>query len=177
MARMWLVIDVELVSGGERDLWPRPGRTFIGRRSRTFEQLAEAIDNAFGRWDLAHLHEFTLADGTVLGEPDPEWEDDRQLVDDRRTTLGRLDLGEKFAYVFDMGDYWAHVCAVDHERADPIESYGLVPPRPVPVFGWGVLPDQFGRRWSDDDGSSRPPPNPKGGDLPPILPRWRRRDS
>lgn len=175
MARTWLVIDVELVSGGGRDFWPRPGRTFIASRSHTFEQLAEAIDNAFGRWDLAHLHEFTLGDGTVLGQPDPEWGDDRQLVDARRTKLGRLALGERFAYVFDMGDYWAHLCTVGPERVDPTESYGIVPPRPVPVFGWGDLPDQYGRRWSEDDGSSRPPPDPKGDDLPPILPRWRQR--
>ena len=57
MARTWLVINVELVSGGGRgDFWPRPGRTFIASRTHTFEQLAEAIDGAFGRWDLAHLH-------------------------------------------------------------------------------------------------------------------------
>ncbi len=49
MAQTWLVIDVGLVSGGGRDFWPRTGRTFIASRSHTFEPLAEAIDNAFGR--------------------------------------------------------------------------------------------------------------------------------
>ena len=48
-----------------------------------------------------------------------------------------------------------------------------VPSRPAAIFGWGDLPDQYGRRWVGDDGSSRPPPNPKGRDLPPILPEWR----
>lgn len=173
MARTWLVIDVELVSGGERDdFWPRPGRTFIASRSHTFEQLAQAIDDAFGRWDLAHLHEFTLADGTVLGEPDPEWDDEREVVDARATKLGRLALGEQFAYVFDLGDYWAHLCTVGPERADPVSAYGIVPPRPAAIFGWGDLPDQYGRRWRGDDGSSPRPPNPKGRDLPPILREW-----
>jgi len=77
-----LIIDVELVSGGGRgDFWPRPGRTFVASRTHTFEQFAEAINDAFGRWDLAHLHEFTLADGTRIGLPDPEWDDDREVID------------------------------------------------------------------------------------------------
>jgi hypothetical protein len=29
----------------------------------TFDQLADAIDVTFARWDLAHMHAFTLADG------------------------------------------------------------------------------------------------------------------
>lgn len=174
MARTWLVIDVELVSGGEDgDLWPRPGRTFVASRTHTCEQFAEAIDDAFGRWDLAHLHEFTLADGICVGEPDPDFDEGRVIVDSRRTKLGRLALGEQFAYVFDLGDYWAHLCTVGPQRADPVESYGVVPPRPAAIFGWGDLPDQYGRRWVGDDGSSSRPPNPKGRDLPPILPEWR----
>lgn len=73
VARTWLVITVELVSGGdnEKDFWPRPGRTFIAARTQTFEQLAEAIDDAFGRWDLNHLHEFAMADGTCVAFPIP----------------------------------------------------------------------------------------------------------
>ena len=175
MTRTWLIIDVELVSGGGRgDFWPRPGRTFVASRAHTFEQFAEAINDAFGRWDLAHLHEFTLADGTAVGLPDPEWDDDREVVDARHTKLGRLNLGEQFAYVFDFGDHWAHLCTVGPERADPVDCYGIVPRRPAAIFGWGELPDQYGRRWRGDDGSSRPPPNPKRTDLPPILPEWRR---
>ncbi len=177
MAGTWLVIDVELVSGGARDFWPRPGRTLIASRSHTFEQLAEAIDNAFGRRDLSHLHEFTLADGTAVGTPDAEWDDDRVVLDSRRTKLSRLALDEKFAYVFDFGDNWEHLCSVGPERADPVEVYGIVPARPVAIFGWGDLPDQYGRRWAGDDGESQVPPNPKGRDLPPILPRWQRRHS
>jgi hypothetical protein len=176
VARTWLVITVELVSGGMReDLWPRPARTFVASRSHSFEQLAEAIDDAFGRWDLAHLHEFTLADGTCIGEPDPEWDEGRVIVDSRRTKLSRLALGEQFAYVFDLGDNWAHLCTVGPERADPLESYGVVPSRPAAIFGWGDLPDQYGRRWGGDDGESAVPRDPKGTDLPPILPEWRHR--
>ena len=38
----------------------------IAARTATFEQLGNAIDDAFARWDRNHLHEFTLADGTVI---------------------------------------------------------------------------------------------------------------
>lgn len=173
MARTWLSITVELVAGGTRgDFWPRPGRTFIAARSHSFEQLARAIDHAFGRWDLSHLHEFTLLDRTCVGEPDPEWDEGRVMVDARQTRLSRLTLGEQFAYVFDLGDHWSHLCTVGPERVDPLRSYGSVPAGPVAVFGWGDLPDQYGRTWADDDGESAAPPNPRRTDLPPILPMW-----
>jgi hypothetical protein len=49
---------------------PPPGRIFIVGPSHTFEQLAEAINSAFARWDRSHLHEFELADGRLIGYPD-----------------------------------------------------------------------------------------------------------
>ena len=66
MARTWLAINVELVRGRGEDVWPRPGRIFAAACSHTFAQLARAVDVPFARWDLAHLHLFTLADGTTL---------------------------------------------------------------------------------------------------------------
>ncbi|WP_405742355.1 hypothetical protein OG885_43620 [Streptomyces sp. NBC_00028] len=51
MARAWLSIRVELVSGQGADLRPRPGRIFAATRSRFFAEFATAIDLAFGRWD------------------------------------------------------------------------------------------------------------------------------
>src|SRR5206468_2827930 len=64
MTRTWLSIRVELVEGHGEHFWPRPGRIFAAARTHTFAQLATAIDDAFARWDRAHLHEFDLADGT-----------------------------------------------------------------------------------------------------------------
>lgn len=58
MARTWLSIQIELIDGGGQTLWPRPGRIFAAARSHTFAQLATAIDDAFARWDRAHLHMF-----------------------------------------------------------------------------------------------------------------------
>ena len=69
VARTWLSIRVQLVEGRGERLWPRPGRILAAARSHTFAQLADAIDDAFARWDRAHLHEFELADGTRLPRP------------------------------------------------------------------------------------------------------------
>ena len=65
------------------------------------------------------------------------------------------------AYVFDFGDDWTHLCTVGPERADPVKAYGMVPTRPAAIFGWGDLPDQYGRRWIGDDGESGVRPTPQ----------------
>jgi hypothetical protein len=179
--RSWLSIRVDLVSGRGRDLWPRPGRLFAAARTHTFAQLATAIDDAFARWDRAHLHEFRFPLTTGprwtyhrIGLPDPEWDDDLGPVDDMaRTRLSRLTPNQAFVYVFDFGDDWTHLCTVGPERIDPEEALGLVPDRPLPYFGWGDIPDQYGRRWDGDTGEDEdPPPDPRLGDLPPLEPWW-----
>jgi hypothetical protein len=45
---------------------PAPGQVFLVGPSHSFEQFAEAIDTAFARWDLSHLHTFELADGRPI---------------------------------------------------------------------------------------------------------------
>ena len=175
MARTWLSIRVELVGGRGADLWPWPGRVFAAARSHSFRQLADAINLAFARWDLAHLHMFTLADGvqvTALDHWDGEAPDG--AVDSDKTKLSRLTPGEQFAYVFDFGDDWTHLCTLATARIDPLEQLGIVPAQPQPYFGWGDLPDQYGRRWDNDDGESPEPirPTRPTADLPPILPSW-----
>lgn len=175
MARTWLSVRVELVSGRGVDLWPRPGRVFAASRSHTFAQLADAIDAAFARWDLAHMHMFTLADQTQI-TPLELWDGEAPegSVDSDRTRLSRLGGGEQFAYVFDFGDDWAHLCTVAESRIDPLETLGGLPSEPMPYSGWGDLPDQYGRRWDGDDGEAPPPKQPRRplAELPPLLPWW-----
>ena len=38
---------------------------------------------------------------------------------------------------------------------------GLVPDRPLPYWGWGSIPDPYGRMWDGDDGESPVPPAPE----------------
>jgi len=172
MTRTWLSIRVELVEGRGERFWPRPGRIFAAARTHTFAQLADAIDDAFARWDRAHLHEFELADGTRLTTPYGDDDEFGPSVDDRRTRLSRLGPDEQFVYVFDFGDAWTHLCTVGPERVDPIEALGIVPPAPLSFWGWGAIPDQYGRRWDEDDGESPLPANPGVSDLPPLRPWW-----
>jgi hypothetical protein len=179
MARTWLSIRVELVEGRGRKYWPRPSRVLAAAKSQTFSALSEAIDDAFARWDKSHLHEFTLADGTRLSIPDPDWDDldpnndePEEVLDDRRTKLSRLNLGERSVYVFDLGDDWAHLCTVGDSLIDPLDELGIVPKLPLPYLGWGDIPDQYGARWAGDGGDGPAPPDPKLTDLPSLRPFW-----
>lgn len=124
MARTWLSIWVLLVDGGGLTVCPRPGRIFAAARSHSYAQLATAIDDAFARWDRSHLHMFDLsAPGGLL--VDGYWDDppnDSRIGADVKLSI--LKGGQQFAYVFDLGDNWAHLCTVGPERIDPLDSLG-----------------------------------------------------
>jgi hypothetical protein len=53
--------------------------------------------------------------------------------------------GDSFDYTFDFGDDWRHRLTVEPEKADPLEEYGAKPSSPVPIWGWGMIPDQYWR--------------------------------
>jgi hypothetical protein len=169
-APAWLSIRVELVEGQGEHLWPRPGRLFAASTTHSFSQLATAIDDAFARWDRSHLHEFELADGTRVGMPDED--SDEEVLDETRETLSRLQTSQQFIYSFDFGDDWAHLCTVVGASIDPLETLGLIPKDPLPFFGWGSIPDQYGRRWAEDDSEAAIPADPELHDLPPLRPGW-----
>ena len=160
MPKTWLSVRVDLLAGHGQDLWPSPGRVLAVGPRHTFRDLATAIDDAFARWDRAHLHEFTLADGRRIGRPDDEWDDEPVLDDGRLVVARTVNLGAAFKYVFDLGDYWVHRCTVAPRKIDPLEQLGIVPDLPLPYWGWGDIPDQYGRGWDGDDGESRPPRRP-----------------
>lgn len=172
VARTWLSIRVELVSGGVKSFWPRPGRVFAAAGRHTFWDLANAINVGFGRWDHSHMSEFALADGSHISHTEPWTDPPEGTIEIREEKLSRLSLGEQFAYTFDFGDQWIHLCTVGSEKVDPESEFALVPEMPLPYFGWGDLPDQYGRRWSDEVDDDHPPPDPRGADLPPLLPDW-----
>lgn len=153
MARTWLQIRVDLLGGPGFDLEPTPGRIFIVGPAHTFAQLADAINQAFARWDLSHLHEFELADGRRIGFPDDgfmdqvRWEDQAQLK-----VSDEVAPGDQFGFTFDFGDRWQHRCRVLPEKIDPRQEWGSgpLPRQPVPIWGWGSIPDQYGRESAAD---------------------------
>lgn len=145
MARTWLTIRVELLSGLYAECDPAPGRVFLVGPRHTFEQLARAINVGFARWDFSHLYDFELADGRVVGFPDMDFGEDDVLDHAATKVVASVKPGERFGYRFDFGDEWIHECTVDPVKVDPVDAYGQVPVEPVPVFGWGTIPDQYGR--------------------------------
>ena len=169
--RTWLSIRVELIEGRGERYWPRPGRLIAAATSHSFAQLANAIDGAFARWDRSHLHEFELADGTRIGMHDLE-SDDEGVLDETREKVSRLQSSQQFIYVFDLGDDWAHLCTVVETGIDPLDTLGVVPNAPLPYFGWGSIPDQYGRAWAKEDDEAAAPLDPELTDLPPLRPDW-----
>lgn len=168
MARTWLSVTVELLGGRAADLWPWPGRVFAVGPSHTFADLADAINDAFARWDRSHLSVFTLADGRVITDTETGAEIVGSIggpvahaMDIESAKVGRLlGPGAEFQFTFDLGDDWVHRCVVGDEKVDPMDVLGVTPRKPLPYWGWGSIPDQYGRRWADDDGQSRAPSRP-----------------
>jgi len=150
MTDRWLVIRVELLFGAAEEFDPPPGRDFLVAAYDTFGELADAINSAFARWDVSHLHEFRLTDGRTIGLAE---EDDQNVEDETNVELGdAVKVGDSFTYVFDLGDDWTHRCTVLRDDFDPEEEFGGPPDSsPVPIFGWGMIPDQYGRITPDDD--------------------------
>jgi hypothetical protein len=134
--------------------------------------LADATNVGFGRWDLSHLNEFILDDVTRISHADPWYDPPEGTVEIGDEKLSRLVLEEQFAYAFDLGDGWTHLCTVGPENIDPESTFGFVPELPNLYFGWGTLPDQYGRRSSDEGEEDSVPPDTRGGDLPPLQPEW-----
>jgi hypothetical protein len=168
MARTWLSVTVELLGGRGKELWPWPGRIFAVGPSHTFMDLANAVNDAFARWDRSHLSMFTLADGRVVTDAETGAEMASSVggpitepVDIESAKVARLlKPGAEFQFTFDLGDDWTHRCVVGTEKVDPLQVLGIRPDAPLPYWGWGSIPDQYGRRWAGDDGDSRAPRRP-----------------
>lgn len=179
MARTWLSVTVELLGGRGEELWPCPGRIVAVGPSHTFMDLADAINAAFARWDRSHLSMFTLADGRVVTDEETGAEMagsiDGPIIAALEIESAKVSqvVGPEaeFQFTFDLGDDWTHRCVVADEKIDPVEVLGIRPRSPLPYWGWGTIPDQYGRRWADDDGASSPPRRPDRRD-PMLLRAW-----
>jgi hypothetical protein len=151
VARTWLQVRVDLLGGLGGRLGQSPGRVFIVGPAHTFAGLADAINAGFARWDLSHLHEFELADGRRIGFVDTEGD---KLAEDQSVVkvADAVRPGDEFSFVFDFGDRWEHRCRVLAAKADPREEWGPgpLPRHPVVIWGWGSIPDQYGRESADE---------------------------
>ncbi|WP_009473404.1 UPF0158 family protein [Rhodococcus sp. JVH1] len=183
MARTWWSVTVELLGGRGEELWPWPGRVFAVGPSHTFLDLTNAINDAFARWDRSHLSMFTLADGRMVTDTETGAEMVESLggpiteaVNIESAKVARLlKPGAEFQFTFDLGDDWTHRCLIGGDKVDPLEVLGITPGKPLPYWGWGAIPDQYARRWSDDDGQSRAPRRPSHPH-PMLLHAWPAQD-
>ena len=110
-------------------------RTLAASPRHTFADLAIAIDEAFGRWELGDRRWFTLADGSRVGDVADAARRARQLVDYRRSRLHRLQGGERFSYTFDAGQRWHYDCVLIGS-IDPSEMLADRPGHPVVYQSW-----------------------------------------
>lgn len=151
MVRGWFTVKVELQSGLGMLLHPRPGRIMLVGPHHTFADLATAIDLAFARWDLDHDHGFFFADGRRFGPVGENGSAEKGVIDYEDVLVSReVSRGDHFTYVFDFDDNWRHECEVVDSNLDPEEEVGMIPDQPIPIWGWGWIPDQYGRRTMDD---------------------------
>ena len=148
MARTWLSVTVEPLGGRGEELWPWPGRTFAVGPSHTFMDLANAINDAFARWDRSHLSMFTLADGRVITDEETGAEMAGSIrgpiitpIDIAAAKVARtLEPGAEFQFTFDLGDALTHRCVVGLVKVDPLEVLGIRPDAPPAVLGLGQHP-------------------------------------
>lgn len=115
---------VTLVAADDQVLEAAPERALVASPWHTFADLALAIDDAFGRWELGSRRRFGLADGTEIGEVAGRRRTGE--LDYRRTRLQRLDGSEPFTYTVDDGTRWRHRCVL----AGAIDADDVVPDRP-----------------------------------------------
>lgn len=142
------MIRVVLDGTVDTDLDEPPGRILLVHADHTFADLAEAIDLSLGRWDLGPVAEFDIDGRTLVAGGDEGGAEDSEDV-----TVGEAAprLGERFVYTFDPEERWRHTCTVEAVDVDAIDEYGEEPETPVPVFGWGTIPDQYWRTSEQDE--------------------------
>jgi len=115
-------------------------------------------------WTNSHLHQFK-AGGRYYGEPDPEFTDMIEVVDERQVRLDQIAPHAKshFVYEYDFGDSWEHELVV--EEILPVEQ-GVQYPRCMDGKR-ACPPDDVGGVWGYQDflEAIRDPHNPEHEDM------------
>lgn len=129
----------------------------------SFDDFGLGVDLAFGRWDVTQRRSFRTGwhgrherRGSGPGDLAPE-----------RLIHGSMSRAERFEYLYDDDEKWIHECVVE-EFVARRETVGRAP-IPVPILGWGTIPDQFGRETSEEvrlDAREGSPDVPRPGAAP-----------
>jgi len=100
------------------DVAPAVWRRIVVPETIKLPRLHQVFQAAFG-WTNSHLHEFVIG-GVRYSEPDPDFEDELEHVDERGVLLHKaLGIDARcFDYVYDFGDDWHHVVLVEDQHID-----------------------------------------------------------
>jgi hypothetical protein len=112
-------------------------RRLLVRSNITLVGLHGIIQTAFGWWNC-HLHQFIIGQ-TYYGLPDPFYDDDLDMRDERQVRLNQITghEGFKFRYEYDFGDSWVHEVLVEKILStQPGQEY------PVCIKGRGACPPE-----------------------------------
>jgi hypothetical protein len=102
-------LDIRLI-GIEPPIW----RRFSVSDQIKLSALDHVLQVVMG-WEHSHLHQYIVGE-VHYGEPDPEFDDDLKMQDDRRFKLRDIarEKEASFVYEYDFGDGWLHrVTVVD----------------------------------------------------------------
>lgn len=104
------------------DVSPAVWRRLLLPANITLPKLHRVFQIALG-WTDSHLHEFVIG-GARYAQADPDWDAELQQTDERGVTLARA-LGPNargFDYVYDFGDDWHHLVAVEKRHVEPAQA-------------------------------------------------------
>jgi hypothetical protein len=99
------ILQLKVVLCGTRPpIWRRvlvPGNVTLDR----FHHILQAVMG----WTDSHLHEFRTGEGRY-GTPDPDWDEDNEVLPERQVRLGQLlqHPKDRLIYEYDFGDDWRH---------------------------------------------------------------------
>lgn len=105
---------------------PQIWRKLLVPDTLTMVKLDRVVQMAMG-WTNRHLHDWHI-DGKRYGVPDPEWNNEDDMLDERKFTVGGLlaEHIEEFFYQYDFGDGWEHRIVVE-KRKPPQPEYNTWP--------------------------------------------------
>jgi hypothetical protein len=100
------------------DVTPAIWRRLVVPETIKLPKLHLVFQAALG-WTNTHLHEFHI-DGVRYSEPDPEFDDELEHVDERDVMLNEaLGMDARcFDYIYDFGDDWHHAVLVEDQHVD-----------------------------------------------------------
>ncbi|MGA8709255.1 MAG: plasmid pRiA4b ORF-3 family protein [Steroidobacteraceae bacterium] len=108
-----------------KDIKPAIWRRILVPENLTLAKLHPILLWSMG-WQGGHLHEYEIARLRYGPPPEDDWPNSEPIHDERRFRLNRfVDTGlRRFKYLYDFGDHWEHLIAVEdiHPRTDGTQA-------------------------------------------------------